>query len=104
MLARDHDVPWSYTALRHVLESLHTGMAPHRHATQVDRVVSWMEQARASKECFRPTLQSDAAASLCPYAVAWDRRVQPLPYLSVLARRGTRVGTVYLGQIPEAGQ
>jgi hypothetical protein len=103
MLEGDHDVHWSSTSLRKVLASLSAGMAPHRHLAQVERVVHWLEQARASKGRYRPTL-----------AVGRDGIVVPLQHkvwqegstatVSVLDRRGKRLGTVYLGHMPEAGQ
>jgi hypothetical protein len=102
-LEKDHGVHWSCTTLRKLLGSLRAGMAPHRHASQVDHVVSWLEQARASSGRFRPTL-----------AVGRDGIYVPLRHgvgqegstatLSVLDRRGQRLGTVYLGHMPESGQ
>src|SRR5712691_11631103 len=49
MVQRDHGVEWSCTSLRKVLGSLCAGMAPHREEAQVDQLVRWLEQARASK-------------------------------------------------------
>ncbi|PON12209.1 hypothetical protein C2W62_40765, partial [Candidatus Entotheonella serta] len=40
---------WSCTSLRKVLGSLRAGMAPHREGAQIDQLLSWLEQARASK-------------------------------------------------------
>jgi hypothetical protein len=103
MLRHDHGVPWSCTTLRTLLSSLSRGLGVHRHAAQVDRVVGWLHQARASTGRFQPTL-----------AVGRDGVNVPLRHgewkegstatVSVLNRRGKRVGTVYLGQMPEAGQ
>jgi hypothetical protein len=56
LLQRDHDVEWSCTSLRKVVGRLREGMAPHREEIQVEQVLSWLEQARASKGRFRPTL------------------------------------------------
>ena len=66
-------------------------------------MVSWLHQARASYGRWQPTL-----------AVGRDGVNMPLRHgewkegatatVSVLDRRGKRVGTVYLGQMPEAGQ
>jgi hypothetical protein len=56
MLAGDHDVHWSSTSLRKVLASLSTGMAKHRHVSQIEHVVHWLEQARVSTGRYRPTL------------------------------------------------
>jgi hypothetical protein len=103
LLEKEHGVPWSCTSLRKLLGSLRDGMAPHREVCQVEQVVSWIEQARASKGRFRP-----------PLSVGRDGIFVPLRHgvwqeggagtVSVLDRRGKRLGTVYVGQMPQAGQ
>ena len=103
MLRHDHGVPWSCTTLRKLLSSLSAGMTPYRQAAQVERVIGWLHQARASKGRFQPTL-----------AVGRDGVNVPLRHrewkegstatVSVWNRRGKRVGTVYLGQMPEPEQ
>src|SRR5215468_8917652 len=103
IIERDHGVSWSATSLRKLLGSLRTGMAPPREETQVDRVVRWIEQARASQGRFRPTLSVGRDGIFVPLrgGVAQEGATATV---SVLDRRGTRVGTVYLGQMPESGQ
>src|SRR5262249_42064866 len=56
MVQRDHGVSWSCTSLRKLPGSLRAGMAPYREVAQVERVLAWIEQARASTGRFRPTL------------------------------------------------
>jgi hypothetical protein len=78
-------------------------MATHRHTSQVAQVVSWLAHARASTGRYQPTL-----------AVGRDGIFVPLRHqvgqegatatVSVLDRRGKRLGTVYLGHLPEPGQ
>jgi hypothetical protein len=103
MLQRDHGVTWSCTSLRKVLGTLRAGMAPHREDAQVDQVVSWIEQARASKGRVRPPLSVGRDGIFVPLrgGVAQEGATAPV---SVLDRQGKRVGTVYLGQMPESGQ
>jgi hypothetical protein len=103
MLEGDHNDHWSSTALRKVLASLSAGMAQHRHVSQVEQVVHWLDQARVSKGRYRPTL-----------SVGRDGIFVPLPpqggqegataTVAVRDRRGKRLGTVYLGQMPASGQ
>ena len=103
MLEKDHGVHWSCTTLRKLLGSLRTGMAPHRHACQVEQVVNWLEQARASRGRFRPTLSVGRDGIFVPlrHGVAQEGSTATI---SVLDRRGKRLGTVYLGHMPESGQ
>ena len=56
MLQHDHGVHWSCATLRKLLSSLSAGMAAHRHAAQIDQVVSWLHQARASTGRLQPLL------------------------------------------------
>jgi hypothetical protein len=96
-------VPWSCTTLRALLSSLRTGMAAHRHAAQVAQVVRWLHQARVSHGRFQPTLAVGRDGVNVPLRHgAW--KAGATATVSVLDRRGKRVGTVYLGQMPEAGQ
>lgn len=103
MVQRDHGVSWSCTSLRKVVGTLRAGMAPHREDAQVDQVVNWVEQARDSKGRFRPTLSVGRDGIFVPLrgGVAQEGATATV---SVLDRRGQRVGTVYLGQMPESGQ
>jgi hypothetical protein len=103
MVGKDHGVHWSCTTLRQLLGSLRTGMAPHRHGSQVDQVVSWLEQARASRGRFRPTLSVGRDGIFVPlrHGVGQEGSTATI---SVWDRRGQRLETVYLGQMPASGQ
>ena len=103
MLTQDHGVQWSCTTLRKLLGSLSAGLGAHRQAAQVDQVVSWLHQARASKGRWQPTLAVGRDGVNVPLRHgAWKEGATAT--VSVMDRRGKRVGTVYLGQMPESGQ
>jgi hypothetical protein len=78
-------------------------MAPHREGCQVDQVVQWIEQARASKGRFRPTLSVGRDGIFVPlrHGVAQEGATATV---SVLERQGKRLGTVSVAQMPEPGQ
>jgi hypothetical protein len=78
-------------------------MAPHREGAQVEQVLSCIEQARAAKGRFRPTLSVGRDGIFVPLrgGVAHEGATATV---SVLDRRGKRVGTAYLGLMPESGQ
>lgn len=103
LLEKDHGVHWSCASLRKVLGTLRDGMAPHRAICQVDQVVQWIEQARASKGRFRPTLSVGRDGIFVPlrHGVAQEGATATV---SVLDRQGKRLGTVYVAQMPEPGQ
>jgi hypothetical protein len=82
---------------------LRDGLASFREAAQAGRVLELLTKAFASKGRQRPVL-----------AVGRDGIQVPIRHdgyhegatatLSVVDRRGRRLGTVYLGQMPESGQ
>jgi hypothetical protein len=97
-----HGVPWSCPTLRTLLSSLSAGRAPDRQAAQGDRVVGWRPQARASNGRLQPTLAVGRDGVKVPRRHgAWQEGSTAT--VSVLHRRGTRVGTGSLGQRPEPG-
>jgi hypothetical protein len=103
MLQNDHGVKWSCTSLRKVLGSLQTGMVPHREPAQVDQLLKWLEQARASTGRRRPTLSVGRDGIFVPLRHGvWQEGAAAT--ISVLDRQGKRVGTAYLGRMPEPGQ
>jgi hypothetical protein len=103
MLAEDAQVQWSCTSLRKVLASLRTGLEPHRQPSQVAQVLSWLAQARESAGRFRPTLSVGRDGIFVPLRHGvWQEGATAT--VSVLDRRGKRLGTVYLGHMPEPGQ
>jgi len=103
MVQRDHGIAWSCTSLRTLLGSLRAGMAPYREGAQVERILGWIEQARASTGRFRPTLSVGRDGILVPLrgGVAQEGATATV---AVLDRRGPRVGTVDLGLMPASGQ
>ena len=103
IIQRDHGVLWSCTSLCKLLGSLRAGMAPHREGAQVEQVLRGLEQARPSRGRFRPALSVGRDGIFVPLrgGVAQEGATATV---SVLDRRGKRVGTAYLGQMPESGQ
>jgi hypothetical protein len=102
-LRHDHGVHWSCTTLRKLLGRLRAGMAAHRQGAQVDQMVNWLHQAQASTGRFQPTLSVGRDGVNVPLRHgAWKEGATAT--VSVLDRCGKRVGTVYLGQMPETSQ
>lgn len=89
--------------LRKLLGRLSAGMTAYRQEAQVDQVCKWLVQARASKGRFQPTLAVGRDGVNVPLRHG-DWQEGATATVSVLDRRGKRVGPVYLGQMPEAGQ
>jgi hypothetical protein len=103
-LKRDRGVAWSVETLRAVIAETWQGMAPHAHAAQVARVLAWLEQADASRGSRKPVLAAGRDGVFVPIRGDDSYREAATATLSVYDRAGRRLGTVYLGQMPEPGQ
>ena len=86
-----------------MLASLRASMTPHRHTSQVARVGRWLAHARASTGRYQPTLAVGRDGIFVPLRhQVWQEGATAT--VAVLDRRGKRLGTVYLGHMPESGQ
>jgi hypothetical protein len=103
-LRRDQGVAWSVATLRLVIATTWEGMTPHFHAAQVARVLAWMEQANASHGSRKPVLAAGRDGVFVPIRRDDSYREAATATLSVDDRSGRRLGTVYLGRMPEPGQ
>lgn len=104
ILRRDHGVTWSVALLRKVTAAVAEGMSVHRHAAQVAKLVDLLHKAHASQGNRRPILAAGRDGIFTPIRKDSCYREGAVATVSVLDRRGQRLGTVYLGRMPEAGQ
>ena len=103
-LKRDHDVSWSVATLRAVIAATWEGMAPQLRAAQVAQVLAWMGRADASRGSRKPVLAVGRDGVFVPIRGDDSYREAATATLSVHDRAGKRLGTVYLGRMPEPGQ
>jgi hypothetical protein len=104
MLQRDHSVCWSVATLRKVVAGVAAGMEPHRHDAAVEQVLAWLEQADKSRGNRKPVLAVGRDGLMLPIRGQECYREGATATISVHDRRGQRLGTVYLGRMPEPGQ
>ncbi len=104
LLHRDHHIHWSTEVLRQVAAAVSAGIAAYLRAAQNRRVLQWLAQAQASRGRHRPTLAVGRDGIMLPIRYEPTYKEGAVATLSVLDRRGRRVGTVYLGEMPEALQ
>jgi len=103
-LKRDHGVSWSVATLRKVVAGVATGIEPHRHDATVSQVLAWLKQADESRGNRRPVLAVGRDGLMLPIRGQACYREGATATVSVHDRQGRRLGTVYLGRMPEAGQ
>lgn len=103
LLVQEHSVSWSVKSLRKVTESLRDGLASFREPAQVAHLLELLTKAFASKGRHRPVLAAGRDGVHVPIRQQGYHEGSTAT-VSVLDRRGRRLGTVYLGQMPESGQ
>ena len=103
LLRQEHNVSWSVTSLRKLTASLRAGLASFREPAQLARLLELLEKAERSKGRHRPVLAAGRDGIHVPLRDEGYHEAATAT-VSVLDRRGKRLGTVYLGQMPESGQ
>jgi hypothetical protein len=104
LLERDHGVAWSVATLRAVTAALSAAMAPHSHAACVAQLLAWLKQADASTGSRKPVLAAGRDGVFVPIRDQDAYREAATATISVHDRAGQRLGTIYLGRMPEPGQ
>jgi hypothetical protein len=102
-LVRDHGVRWSAKSLRKLLVSLRSGLSSFREAAQVEKLLGLLKKAARSKGRHRPVLAAGRDGIMVPLR-GGKYREAATGTVCVHDRKGKRLGTVYLGQMPQAGQ
>jgi hypothetical protein len=103
VLRRDHGVKWSVATLRQVTGAFAAGLEEQRQPSQAAQVLAWLRQAFGSRGRHRPCLVAGRDGIHLPMR-AGAYKEGATATLTVFDRRGRRLGTVYLGRMPEPGQ
>jgi hypothetical protein len=105
-LRQDHGVGWGVKKLRKLIEAISQSMSEQRHEAQVERLLELLEQARTSPGKHKPVLSvgRDGITLGLRYSCGTLVEVASTATVTVLDRRGKRLGTVYLAYVPEPGQ
>jgi hypothetical protein len=103
LLRQEHSVSWSVKSLRKLASSLRDGLASFREEAQLSKLLELLEKAEKSKGRHRPVLAAGRDGVHVPIRADGYHEAATAT-VSVLNRRGQRLGTVYLGQMPESGQ
>jgi len=97
-------VVWGTETLRHVTLALADGIAPFQHAARVEMILGWLREAAKGSGPVRITLAVGRDGLMLPIRRQAKYKEGATATMSVYNRWGKRLGTVYLGQMPEAGQ
>jgi hypothetical protein len=102
-LQHEHGVKLSVERLRTVVSGVSQRMEPFVLPARVQRLVQWLKAAFSSRGKHGPTLAVGRDGCDLPMR-GESYKVAATATVSVLDRRGKRLGTVYLGHMPEANQ
>jgi len=103
-LRQQNYVLWGPRTLRKVTLAMAEGIAPHQHAAHLQRLLGWLKQAAESKGPVRFALAVGRDGLMLPIRGKETYKEGATATVSVLDRRGKRLGTIYLAQMPEPGQ
>jgi hypothetical protein len=102
-LRREHQLVWSNTRLRTALAGFGQALAPFRADLQKARLLTWLAQAEQARGRQRPVLAVGRDGIMIPMRPGGYQEASTAT-LSVYDRRRRRLGTIYLGQMPEEKQ
>ncbi len=104
LLQRDHHVHWSVTVLRQVTAAVSAGIAPHLREVQRQTLLGWLTQARRSRGQQQVVLAVGRDGIMLPIRQEKHYKEGGVATLSVYDRRGGRLGTLYLAEMPQPMQ
>jgi hypothetical protein len=105
-LRQEYGVGWGVKKLRQLTAAVSAAVAEQRQEAQVEQLLSWLGEASAGTGPHKPVLSSGRDGINLGVRVRGGRlfEVATTGTVSVLDRRGRRLGTVYLAHTPESGQ
>jgi len=102
-LQQDHGIKWSADSLRKLTASLSEGLSAFRQPAQEQKILELLKKAEKSTGPHNPVLVVGRDGIMVPMRHGAYKEASTAT-VSVMDRRGKRLGTVYLGQMPEPGQ
>lgn len=102
-LLREHGVKWSNDRLRATLRGFRASLMPLVPGLQKARLLAWLKQAQHSRGRHRPVLAVGRDGIMVPMLPGGYHEASTAT-VSVYDRCRRRLGTVYLGQMPQAKQ
>jgi hypothetical protein len=102
-LRREHSLVWSNDRLRAALAGFRQALLPFVADLQKARLLAWLTQAEQSRGRHRPVLALGRDGIMVPLRQGGYKEGSTAT-VSVYDRRRRRLGTIYLGQMPEEKQ
>jgi hypothetical protein len=105
-LKEGHGVGWGVVKLRQVTQAVSGRLAGHTRQAQAQQLLGWLKAASEGTGRHKPVLAVGRDGITLPLRRKGGRlwEVASTATVSVLDRKGRRLGTVYLAHAPEPGQ
>jgi hypothetical protein len=103
LLEEDNALRWSHELLRKVAAEVAAIVSGQRHTAQVKQVIDWLRQAHRGRGPLDPVLAAGRDGIMTPICKEGYQEAS-VATVTVYDRNGRRLGTVYLGWVPEALQ
>jgi len=104
ILRDQYRVCWGSETLRKVTAAVAEAMSPFQHAAAVAQLLAWLAAAVAEGGPRRIVLSVGRDGIMLPIVGNSKYKEGAVATVSVFNRWGRRLGTVYLGQMPQSGQ
>lgn len=102
-LEREHGLKWSNDRLRQALAGFRQALVPFVPQLQKARLLTWLKQAEQSRGRHRPVLAAGRDGIMIPMRQSGYQEASTAT-VSVYDRQRRRLGTIYLGQMPQEKQ
>jgi hypothetical protein len=103
ILREENGLSWSHELLRATAAAVAAIVGCHRQAAQVKEVIGWLRQAQRGSGPYDVVLASGRDGVMVPMCGGRSQEAA-IATMAVYDRKGRRLGTVYLGCMPEALQ
>jgi hypothetical protein len=97
-------VSWSAQTLRKVVVAVSELYTPQRHEAQVQMLLGWLRAAADSSGRHTPVLSVGRDGIMLPIVARDKYQEGSTATVAVYDRNKKRLGTIYLGEMPESGQ
>jgi hypothetical protein len=101
LLHEDNGLKWSHDLLRKVGASVDGILSPERQTVQAEQLIDWLRQAYRGRGKFDPVLAVGRDGIMVPICGRGNCQEVSVGTLCVYDRKGRRMGTIYLAQMPE---
>jgi hypothetical protein len=100
LLREENNLPWSTALLRRVAAEVALSLSGQRQAALARQVIDWLRRAHRGRGPYEPVLAAGRDGIMVPMCGGGSQEAS-VATIAVYDRKGRRLGTIYLGCMPE---